>query len=314
MKKILSNDLIKQDEFVREIVDDECDRLYDIESSKIILNGGRGTGKSTLLTRNTERELGRVNNQTILMKFDAAGFIKEPNETFNENFFKHYYELLFAKKLVEYIKVNYPLLYKAKFLEINQEIINYLNLTDDYINNILYKDIQLKTLFKTNEIVPNIIEKIKNELNINYLNLAIDRFDWINNSSITSQKILENYFNHFYKTILSIDDETIKVNNLANNYYLMSISYCYNIDAIKEIIFRRIDNNFPIELLTDDIYDYLIKQTKGNISLMFSIINEWILDYKWDSKNYNVDLSVVNQEITHNEAIRKIGSLPKFHL
>ena len=314
MKNIISNDLIKQNEFVREIVDDECDRLYDIESSRIILNGGRGTGKSTLLERNTERELGRLNNQTILMKFEAAGFIKEPNEIFNEDFFNHYYELLFAKKLVLYIKVNYPLLFKAKFLEINNEISNYLNLTDDYINNVLYKDIKLNKVFKINEIVPIIIERIKKELNVNYLNLAIDRFDWINNESIISQKILENYFKHFYKTILSVDDETINVNNLTPNYHVMSINYCYNIAAVKEIIIRRIDSEFPIEMLTDNVCDYLIKQTRGNISLMLNILNEWVLDYKWDPKNYSLDLSVVNQEIAHNEAVRKIGSLPKFHL
>ena len=94
----------------------------------------------------------------------------------------------------------------------------------------------------------------------------------------------------------------------------MSINYCYNIAAIKEIITRRIDNDFPIEILTDDVCDYLIKQTNGNISLMLNILNEWLLDYKWDSKNYSLDLSVINQEIAHNDAVRKLGSLPKFHL
>ena len=67
-------------------------------------------------------------------------------------------------------------------------------------------------------------------------------------------------------------------------------------------------------MLTDDVCDYLIKQTRGNISLMLNILNEWVLDYKWDPKNYSLDLSVVNQEIAHNDAVRKLGSLTKFHL
>ena len=46
---------------------------------------------------------------------------------------------------------------------------------------------------------------------------------------------------------------------------------------------------------------------------MLDILREWITDYDWDEKN-DIDLSAINQEIAHNDAVRKLGSLPKFHL
>ena len=315
MKDIHASKLIYQDEFLREVTDKECEKLNKLNKGTIIINGGRGTGKSVLLNENTNRELGKPINQTILMNFDSIGF--SHHETFDNNFFEHYYEILFAKKLLNYLKLNYPMLFQREFLKENDQINSCILEVDNYINEIYFSDVNINKHYKSNELVNDIIQKMIKELKVSYLNLAIDRFDWINNSNELVQKLLSKYFNNFNKTFITVDDETIVPKKLEKNgYQFMNISYNYDIDVIKEIFNRRlktIETKFKIELIPDGILDFLVIKTKGNIKLMLEILKEWITDYDWDQKS-DIDLSAINQEIAHNEAVRKLGGLPKFHL
>ena len=315
MKDIHASKLIYQDEFLREVTDKECEKLNKLNKGTIIINGGRGTGKSVLLNENTNRELGKPINQTILMNFDSIGF--SHHETFDNNFFEHYYEILFAKKLLNYLKLNYPMLFQREFLKENDQINSCILEVDNYINEIYFSDVNINKHYKSNELVNDIIQKMIKELKVSYLNLAIDRFDWINNSNELVQKLLSKYFNNFNKTFITVDDETIDPKKLEKNgYQFMNISYNYDIDVIKEIFNRRlktIETKFKIELIPDGILDFLVIKTKGNIKLMLEILKEWITDYDWDQKS-DIDLSAINQKIAHNEAVRKLGGLPKFHL
>ena len=315
MKDIHAIELIYQDEFLREETDKECEKLNNLNKGTIIINGGRGTGKSVLLNENTNRELGKPINQTILMNFDSIGFSQ--HETFNNNFYEHYYEILFAKKLLNYLKLNYPMLFQKEFLKENDKINSCILEVDNYINEIYFSDVNINKYYKSNELVNDIIQKMIKDLKVSYLNLALDRFDWINNSNELVQKLLSKYFNNFNKTFITVDDETIDPKKLEKNgYQFMNISYNYDIDVIKEIFNRRlktIETKFKIELIPDGILDFLVIKTKGNIKLMLEILKEWITDYDWDQKS-DIDLSAINQEIAHNEAVRKLGGLPKFHL
>ena len=315
MKDIHASKLIYQDEFLREVTDKECEKLNKLNKGTIIINGGRGTGKSVLLNENTNRELGKPINQTILMNFDSIGF--SHHETFDNNFFEHYYEILFAKKLLNYLKLNYPMLFQKEFLKENDKINSCILEVDNYINEIYFSDVNINKYYKSNELVNDIIQKMIKDLKVSYLNLALDRFDWINNSNELVQKLLSKYFNNFNKTFITVDDETIVPKKLEKNgYQFMNISYNYDIDVIKEIFNRRlktIETKFKIELIPDGILDFLVIKTKGNIKLMLEILKEWITDYDWDQKS-DIDLSAINQEIAHNEAVRKLGGLPKFHL
>ena len=315
MKDIHAIELIYQDEFLREETDKECEKLNNLNKGTIIINGGRGTGKSVLLNENTNRELGKPINQTILMNFDSIGF--SHHETFNNNFYEHYYEILFAKKLLNYLKLNYPMLFQKEFLKENDKINSCILEVDNYINEIYFSDVNINKYYKSNELVNDIIKKMIKGLKVSYLNLALDRFDWINNSNELVQKLLSKYFNNFNKTFITVDDETIDPKKLEKNgYQFMNISYNYDIDVIKEIFNRRlktIETKFKIELIPDGILDFLVIKTKGNIKLMLEILKEWITDYDWDQKS-DIDLSAINQEIAHNEAVRKLGGLPKFHL
>ena len=315
MKDIHAIELIYQDEFLREVTDKECEKLNKLNKGTIIINGGRGTSKSVLLNENTNRELGKPINQTVLMNFDSIGF--SHHETFDNNFFEHYYEILFAKKLLNYLKLNYPMLFQKEFLKENDKINSCILEVDNYINEIYFSDVNINKYYKSNELVNDIIKKMIKGLKVSYLNLALDRFDWINNSNELVQKLLSKYFNNFNKTFITVDDETINPKKLEKNgYQFMNISYNYDIDVIKEIFNRRlktIETKFKIELIPDGILDFLVIKTKGNIKLMLEILREWIIDYDWDQKS-EIDLSAINQEIAHNEAVRKLGGLPKFHL
>ncbi len=312
---IHASKLIYQDEFLREVTDKECEKLNNLNSGTIIINGGRGSGKSILLNENTNRELGKPINQTILMNFDSMEFSQY--EAFDNNFFEHYYEILFAKKLLIYLQNNYPILFQKEFLKENEKINSCLLELDNYINEIFFSDVKINKYYKSNELVNDILKKMHNKLKVSYLNLAIDRFDWINNSNELAQKLLANYFNNFNKTFITVDDETIDEKKLENNgYQFMNISYNYRIDALKEIFRRRIktiETNFKVEFIPDGIFDYLVIKTKGNINLMLEILREWITDYDWDQKS-EIDLSAINQELAHYESVRKLGGLPKFYL
>ena len=312
LKDIYANKLIYRDEFLREVVDKECEKLNNLNSDKIIINGGRGTGKSVLLNENTNRELGTL-NQTILMNFESPEFNQE---VFDNNFFEHYYEILFASKLLTYLKNNYPILFEKEFVKENDKINSCLLELDNYINEIFFSDVKINKYYKTNELVNDIIKKIRNELKVSYLNLSIDHFDRKNTNKLV-QKLLSKYFNNFNKTFITVDDETIDQKKLENKGYLfMNISYNYNVNVIKEIFNRRlksIETKFNIELIPNEIFDFLVIKTKGNITLMLDILREWITDYDWDEKN-DIDLSAINQEIAHNEAVRKLGGLPKLYL
>lgn len=315
MKDIHASELIFQSEFLREVTDKECEKLNNLNKGTIIINGGRGTSKSVLLNENTNRELGKPINQTILMNFDSIGF--SHHETFDNNFFEHYYEILFAKKLLNYLKFNYPMLFQKEFLKENDQINSCILEVNNYINEIYFSDVNINKYYKSNELVNDIIQKMIKGLKVSYLNLALDRFDWINNSNELVQKLLSKYFNNFNKTFITVDDETIDPKKLEKNgYQFMNISYNYDIDVIKEIFNRRlktIETNFKIELIPDEIFDFLVIKTKGNIKLMLEILKEWITDYDWDQKS-DIDLSAINQEIAHNALIRKLGGLPKFYL
>ena len=115
MLKIRANNLVNSEEFVREPVDKEVDEILNSSSNKIVLTGGKGIGKSTVLCSLEKRGLG-CKEQTIY--YCPEGIItlsKEPNEIYNNKLFDYLYELNFSNNILLYIKKNYPMLFKKYF-------------------------------------------------------------------------------------------------------------------------------------------------------------------------------------------------------
>lgn len=237
IKHINPKELIKTDQFIREPVDDLSKEIIKSSSKKIILNGGRGTGKSVTLYNIKNMGLG-TENQTIVTQFDSIiVFSKNPNEIFDRKFFDHYYEFEFSLNLLLYIKRNYSLIYKSNFMNIKSLLDNIAKDTVVYINNVYYGEAELKRYLTSTEISAEIIEKFKKCYGMDTLNLAIDRFDWTNGSSAYVQQVLSKYFNLFDKTIIATDDlslnEEDRKKKLCNDGYAFKTAiYGKSVDVI----------------------------------------------------------------------------------
>ncbi len=327
-------EIIQTEQFIREPVDSLNQKINENSSKKIIVNGGRGSGKSLILLNNQNKGLG-TENQTILMNFDSIiSLSTSPNELFSEAFFNHYYELLFSLKLLSYIKSNYALTYESHFSDIGVMLHSISKNTSDFINNIYYEKKTLQKYLLPGEISAKIIERFKKCLGINTLTLAIDRFDWMNGSSAYTQHIISKYFDMFDKIIITVDDlaldEQDKKSELEKQgYSFITANYGKNVDVVKQIIkkriayFNEITNNsqksFHENILTDKIYNNLVRKANGNITIILDTLRE--IAYLLDWKNGSVeDLedefdNELNIQLNKLKQIRKIDATPpKFHL
>src|SRR5574344_2101028 len=275
IKNIDSNKIIKTEQVVKGPVNSLSKEIIKSTSKKIILNGGRGAGKSTIL-HNLEDIGLNTKNQTIYTQFDSIINLSiNPNDFFDENFFNHYYELIFSWKLLSYIGKNYPETFVSDFKDIEIFLKGIDKNTNYYIHNIYFSSKKLPSYLMPNEISNEIIARFKKCLNIKTLSLAIDRFDWTNGSSAYTQQLISKYFNLFDKIIITTDDsslnnqkKSIKLEN--NGYSFITPTYGKNINIIKEIIRKRVNlyNDklqssqaiLDKDIMTDEIYKKLINQ------------------------------------------------------
>lgn len=238
LKYIKPHEIIKMEQFIREPADLLSKEIIENSSKKIILNGGRGIGKSVILHNIQDKGLG-TENQIMLMQFDYITlFSNIPNENFDERFLNHYYELIFSWKLLSYISTNYILTYESDFKDIEELLRNISKNTDDCINDMYYEKKELQRYLMPTEISAEILERFKKKFGINTLTLAIDRFDWINGSSAYVQQTIGKYFDLFNKTLITVDDLLLEDKNkqieLENKgYSFITVLYGKNVDVVK---------------------------------------------------------------------------------
>ncbi len=334
IKRINPQQLIKTEQFIREPVDTLSKELTESSSKKIILDGGRGSGKSVVLENIQDKGLG-TRNQTILIRFDSIiSFSLNPNEEFDEKFFKHFYEMSISNKLLSYVRKNYPLTYETNFKDIEFLLSDITNKTYNYINNISYENVKFKSFLTPSELSSKILKRLKKCLNIDSLTLAVDRFDWINGSSAYVQKFISTYFDLFDKIIITTDDNALKDEHKKaeiedKGYSFISSVYGRNTDVIRHIIRKRIElynrstdhkkNTFDEKILTDKIYHSLVNLADGDITLILNTSSEIISLYNWyDGKIENLEEKVINEaenQLNKRKELSKINANPpKFHL
>lgn len=307
--------------YVREPVDDICTEIKNSNSRRIILTGERSCGKSTVLYNLENRGLG-TENQCIYTRFDSCGVTGVHNdELFNEEFFKHYYELVLAYNILNYIKENYALTYEENFKRYTLILNEISNQTSHYINKIPFdidrSESYLDRMLSQAEFTGPILDEFRDILGIESLSIAIDRFDWTNANSAVSQKVLREYFDMFEKTIITTDDievfdENRRLELELKDYSFMDICYSSDKDIVKEIIKRRIQFHncnikegykpFPADNINDNMYQKLAQQTNGDLSLMFSIVGETIDIWQWDDGKCNLEKTM---ECMTDEGVRK---------
>lgn len=328
---IQSRELIKSREYVREPIDVINKKIKNTKEDKIILTGPRGGGKSTILCGLEDNGLGN-NNQTIYTCFDSVILFEKNNEKyFDEDFKKEYYELIVCFKLLSYMRDNYGIIYKKYFDKIYIDLKKISEEVDKEINNACFGEIEIKRLLNPLETSSKIINKLKDILELDTLSLALDRFDWINGSDESIQKILSNYFNLFDKVILTTDDETLQDINNRNSfekkgYSFLTIDYGKEKDVLKEIIKRRIGlynelqgkkTIFKEEYITDKIYEDLIQVTNGNISLLLDIVREVADLCDWEERIDNVESFFATQkthQLNTEKRLRKMSKPKKLYL
>jgi len=320
---ISSKDLLTTEEFVSKPVNELCHKINEDNSKRIILSSGRGTGKSVIL-----QNMEKISNQFIYMKFDAVS-MGTYNDIFDEKFYNHYYELIFSRKLLIYIKNNYEYIYNY-FEDINILLKNHITKMYDYINNAMYDEkISIDKYFTPIELTSIILEKLKKYLNINSLYLGIDRFDWTNGSSELTQNILSKFFAMFEKVIITSDDEklideSVRTGYLNKGYVFTDIDYGKDKAIVKEIIRKRIEyyninvkngeKTFPKSIMTEKIYESLINEANGNISLILECLSRVTDAYQLiDSRNFDLEnqfaVALDNQK-GQIKALKKMDACP----
>lgn len=325
ISRIQARDLINSEEFVREPVNEICDKINESKNNKIILEGTRGCGKSTVLY-NLKYSSINTKNPTIYTLFDPVILFSKSNEKyFNYNFKKQYYELRLCFRLLGFIKKYYGLVYEKYFKEIYIELEKYSTVIDEIINNSFYKNTECNELFELTEPTLRIIDKLKEVLKLESLNISFDRFDWVNGSDPVVQQILSEYFDLFDKVILTTDDECInekKTELEKKGYSFETIDYAKNEIVIKQIIKSRLNNNkektiFKEEYITDKIYSDLIEKTNGNITLLFDIVRDVIGLCDWNNKTDDIENLFYVQseyELKKEKQFKKLYNNPNLYL
>lgn len=170
--------MIKSEAFVREPVDKISRKIINSNLSKIILTGGRGTGKSVVLNNIEDKTLGQY-EPFIYTKFDSYGM---GYDKCDKEFYEHYYELNMAFRLLRYIKDNYRLTYE-KYFKKYDFLLDVSAKTTYYMNNHIFTDKSLEEilepyhLLKSHEITGKIKDDLMEHLNLHNLGIMINRFD-----------------------------------------------------------------------------------------------------------------------------------------
>lgn len=323
-------DVTLTDEFVREPVDDVCKNLTR-ENKNIILTGGRGVGKTTILNSSEHKSLG-TENLVVFIRFDLA--VMNSLTRYEEKFNEHYYEAITSWKLLEYIRKYYALTYSKYFKEYDEKIKEILKDIDVYFNKAWYDDkVSLNRYLKTGEITSEIINKLKIVLGVNTITIAIDRFDWVNGNTGAQQKLISRYFNIFDKAIITSDDETLTPKEVGNRrklaekgFTFVDVDYSKDLEILKEIVRRRVNKyndsinkgfKLYVEIITDEIYNNLIDRCKGNMQLVFDTIVEFKSVLEWNNGNMDFNKAFeacCTEQVNKSLQLKKIISPSRLYL
>lgn len=330
-KNIKPDELLNSKAFVREPVNDLYKKISNDSSKKIILTGGRGTGKTVTLL-NMEKQNINSNDKIFYIDFNLINVLQQKQPKFiNTQFLCHIYELTLCKYILNYIKKNYFSIYEIYFKDFDLLLYSITEKTNNCINNSFYESIKLDNYLIPTELSYKILNNFRNCLNINSICLIIDRFDWLNKNDI-SQYIVRDFFDIFDKIIITSDDYTLQNNEnrqtfINKGYSFIDVDYGKDIDITKNILQKRIEHyntvvdpdniHFSEETITDKIYETLINKTNGNITLMIDCLKSVI--ELWNCYKGNIDLEdqfnkSIDNQIFINKNLRKIIKQPTLNL
>lgn len=279
--------------FLREPVEKLFKQLRE-QDGKIILSGMAGCGKTTVLKYSSEQSVSS-HNPIIYYNFSQKlRLFPNKKNIINNDFFNIYFDTYISLELLNYIKKYYPFTFDNSYKDLEDEIKNTYNSINAYIVDAFTG--QKQTYLENNNFIVDVINKIKKDLSINSLSLAIDNFDYDSKYSNILQKSISDFFNHFTSIILGCGDKSLKENqnrnNLQNNgFSFFDIDYGKNVDYIKYII-GKIQLN-----ISDETYAKICEMAKGNIKRIIFYI-DLIMKYPNNGEN---PLDLLNYYIESND-------------
>ena len=330
VRNLQVNKLLVSDLLIGEPIDEVNKNITDTNARRVVLASGRGSGKSVILGK---RELDSLNtkNPAILTRFDAAGmFGTKDNQFFNKKVIEHYYEVVMAKKLLNYIKEYYPELYRRDCARIDSVVSEKILEVDRYINNAFYQNVGLSQTLFSGEIVSEIVSILRKGTKADSLTLMIDRFDWTHNSDPRVQNILKNYFDMFERVIVTSDDSSIKDDRRRNSledkgFKIVDFGYSSNPQVVKDIIKPRFlldeskvgSKKFSVDDISDEDFVSLVDRCDGNISTMLDVLRDTETLYHWSGGNFSMS-DAIDTECTDKlrgvKQLRKMSKPQKLHL
>ena len=336
IKDISAEKILETPEFVRKPVDKVCEKIENSDSKRIILSGGRGAGKSVVLESLEKKHLDDERHFIYTGFSTIPIFGHAPDDLFPEQFWKHYYELYFAQKILWHIKgnnYNHGMIYENHFQEVNLLLNDIAMQTTSYINNATYGGVSINRYLAPMELSSQIVDDIKKHLNLKSLSLMIDRFDWTNGRSELVQELLSQYFDLFDQVIVTTDDESLleRKNRKAlieKGYSFINVNYGKNMMVIKSIIRRRIqnhnqnlrrgENRFPEDIITNEIYQSLITKTNGNIKVMLDSMRKLLNHYWFYDESFDIEKhaeQAIDESVENYQKIKEMDACPpKFYL
>lgn len=255
-------------------------------------------------------------------------YLQIQKNVFSKEFFEHYWEIHFTRKILWYIKKYYELTYHSEFSQYGDAIQNCCQEIVDLLNSLVFTDSYcLPKLYTSKEISGEILDKFKKLMHIESIELGSNRFDSINNSDELAQKILYSYFDLFDKTIIEVDDESLPVewyktyfneDSELITFTPYSIEYNKNLEIVYAIIKKRIigyNATIPLDWLNYDTLNLLVSCTNGNMRMILKIVNELTILYDLNDEITQKNIENTINEVLANESSKKLMfKQPKLYL
>lgn len=328
IKRQTVKDRVEENNFYKKPVDDIITKIKTSEEDKIIITGARGCGKTTVLNSLTNDSI-YTKDVIFITDFDGVGLFPGIKEN-REILYEHYYELIMTSRLLHFINNYYNDIYDIYFKDLHMEISNLIEELNLFIRNYVYTDkYKIEKFYKIGELIEMVINKFREILKLEKFNLAIDRFDWIDNRNALSQEILNEYFKYFDKNIITSDDITIKNKKIdlsKKGFKVLEVDYGKNHKIIKEIIRRYAlyynshlegsDKYFPFDEIMDEVFKNITGLANGDIhSILMAMQNtSLIFDWTWKFDLNKQIVLEVEKELQKRLEIENISGRKILHL
>ena len=281
----------------------EVTSILNSESKKIILAGERQTGRTVVLRNIENRGLNTKEQSIYCLPEGVVVHSKEPEGWFNEAAFDCYYEIKFTSVIHRYIRDKYPSIYEKYFQEEKEKLHSISERFDDTFNNNIFEDKTFDVNLATKELSKGILDKFREIQGLDRLNLLVDNFDRMNDSSKYVQEIYKKYFDMFDKVVITTDDKSIdKIRLKREGYDIRKISYGKNKNVLKEIIERRVaihevENKVRVgrKRFIDDSFICRLIQEMGTLGLSLEVVHnivEHLACYEGRSFEYMTDVAI----------------------